>query len=93
MVAVLAPTRQKVPVRMDRDATLMAVEATDDGWVSCDNCLKWRRVAQVPQIMKWYCSDNLDAKYNQCSIPQEMSDAAIDHELNIKGKEDDCVGI
>ena len=51
-------------------------------WVSCDNCDKWRRVAQEPTAEKWYCSDNLDAAHSACSVPQEMSDAAIDIELN-----------
>ena len=51
-------------------------------WVSCDNCGKWRRVAQEPTADKWYCSDNLDAEHSACSVPQEMSDAAIDIELN-----------
>ena len=51
-------------------------------WVSCDKCNKWRRVAQEPTTAKWYCSDNLDAERSTCSVPQEMSDAAIDIELN-----------
>jgi SH3-like domain-containing protein len=50
--------------------------------VSCDNCDKWRRVAQEPTAAKWYRNGNLDAKHSACSIPQEMSDAAIDVELN-----------
>ena len=53
-----------------------------NNWVSCDNCPKERRVAQKPKVDKWYCSDNLDAGHNACSVPQEMSDAAIDIELN-----------
>ena len=50
-------------------------------WVSCDNCDKWRRVAQEPITDKWYCSDNLDAEHCACSVPQEISDATIDIEL------------
>ena len=53
-----------------------------NNWVSCDKCDKWRRVAQEPTAAKWYCSDNLDAEHSACSVPQEMSDAAIDIELN-----------
>ena len=52
-------------------------------WVSCDNCQKWRRVAQEPTADKWYCSDNLDAEHCACSVPQELSDAAIDRELDL----------
>ena len=53
-----------------------------NNWVSCDDCNKWRRVAQEPTVDKWYCGDNLDAEHSACSVPQEMSDAAIDIELN-----------
>ena len=52
-------------------------------WVSCDNCEKWRRVAQEPTLEKWCCSDNLDSKHNACNVPQEMSNVAIDRELGL----------
>ena len=26
---------------------------------------------------KWYCSNNLDAEHRECSVAQEMLDAAI----------------
>ena len=51
--------------------------------MSCDNCMKWRRVATEPKADKWYCSDNLDAKHSTCSVPQELSNAAIDRELEL----------
>ena len=52
-------------------------------WVSCDNCEKWRRVAQEPTLEKWCCSDNPDSKHNSCDVPQEMSNVAIDRELGL----------
>ena len=51
-------------------------------WVACDKCDTWRRVAQNPTADKWYCSDNPDEERSACSVPQELSDAAIDIELN-----------
>ena len=65
-----------------KSVQLVSELAAFSNWVSCDNCDKWRRVAQEPTADKWYCSDNLDAGHNACSLPQEMSDAAIDIELN-----------
>ena len=47
-----------------------------------DCWFKWRRVAKAPTVEKWYCSDNLDAEHRVCSVPQEISDAAIDRELS-----------
>ena len=52
-------------------------------WVSCDNCKKWRRVAQEPTADEWCCSDNLDAKHSTCNVPQELSNADIDRELEL----------
>ena len=60
----------------------LVFELSASSWVSCDNCNKWRRVAQEPTADKWYCANNLDAEHSACSVPQEMSDAAIDIELN-----------
>merc|ERR1719272_1725654 len=60
-----------------------ALPASSSSWVSCDNCEKWRRVAHEPKADNWCCSDNLDAKHSTCSVPQEMTDAAIDHELHL----------
>ena len=33
-------------------------------------------------LNKWYCNDNLDAEHKACSVPQELSDAVINVELN-----------
>ena len=78
-VASGSPSKRAKPVQLAR-----ALPGSSSSWVSCDNCDKWRRVAhaQEPTTAKWYCSDNLDAEHSACSVPQEMSDAAIDVELN-----------
>ena len=60
-----------------------ALPASSSSWVSCDNCKKWRRIAHEPEADNWYCSDNLDTKHSTCSVPQEMTDAAIDCELEL----------
>ena len=52
-------------------------------WVLCDNYEKWQRVAQEPKADKWYCSDSLDAIHSACRVPQELSNAAIDRELEL----------
>ena len=54
-----------------------------NSWVSCDTCKKWRRVVQEPTVDNWYCSDNLDAEHCACSVPQELSDAALYRELDL----------
>ena len=65
-----------------KSVQLVSELTTFSNWVSCDKCNKWRRVAQAPATDKCYCSDNLDAEHKACSVPQEISDAAIDIELN-----------
>ena len=61
--------------------------AAVSSWVSCDDCKKWRRVAQEPTAEKWCCSENPDAKHNTCSVPQELADAAIDRELELSNED------
>eukprot|EP00658_Telonema_sp_P-2_P025519 TRINITY_DN20280_c0_g2_i1.p1 TRINITY_DN20280_c0_g2~~TRINITY_DN20280_c0_g2_i1.p1 ORF type:complete len:402 (+),score=104.72 TRINITY_DN20280_c0_g2_i1:141-1346(+) len=54
-------------------------------WVECHKCRQWRRwtsLAETPsEEEKWYCHLNNDRKYNQCSVPQELSNDAIDEEI------------
>ncbi|XP_027094076.1 uncharacterized protein [Coffea arabica] len=58
-------------------------------WVCCDGCNKWRRIpAALADIIrendcKWYCKDNMDKDFADCSIPQEKSNADINAELQI----------
>ena len=42
---------------------------------------RWPQL-QEPVLNKWYCNDNLDAEHKACSVPQELSDAVINVELN-----------
>ena len=66
-----------------KPALLVCKLLKPSSWVSCDICGKWRRVAQEPKADKWCCSDNQDAKHSACSVPQEMSNAAIDGALEL----------
>ena len=50
-------------------------------WVACDKCQKWRRVPKLPSKSRWSCDDNLDEDYDDCNVPQELSNEAIDKEL------------
>ncbi|KAL0033139.1 hypothetical protein WJX79_005261 [Trebouxia sp. C0005] len=63
-------------------------------WVQCENCKSWRRLPkdlheEVGGDDFWYCSKNPDPKYNSCDVPQELSDEAIDQELE-QGSEDEA---
>ncbi|XP_070204695.1 MORC family CW-type zinc finger protein 1-like [Littorina saxatilis] len=44
-------------------------------WVSCDRCLKWRRIPAsadpVDLPKKWYCYNNPDQSKNRCDIAEE----------------------
>ena len=67
--------RAGVKSRVMKEAANIKAPALNN-WVMCDNCEKWRRVAQQPTTDKWYCSDNLDTEYRSCSVPQESPEAA-----------------
>ena len=60
-------------------------EGADGGplWVSCDECGKWRRVAELPPAdgLPWTCAMNLDDAHNACSIPQELPDDEVDRQM------------
>ncbi|GAB4862111.1 hypothetical protein Ancab_037363 [Ancistrocladus abbreviatus] len=63
-------------------------------WVCCDDCDKWRCIpAALADIIeetncRWTCKDNQDKAFADCSIPQEMSNAEINAELEISDEED-----
>ena len=54
-------------------------------WVACDACGRWRRWQQGRPFPAgpWTCRDNDDPHFAACSVPQELSDDAIDCELGI----------
>ncbi|KAK4751982.1 hypothetical protein SAY87_020780 [Trapa incisa] len=58
-----------------------------NAWVRCDDCYKWRRIAAALADSiadsNWICKDNLDKRFADCSIPQEMSNADINAELEL----------
>nr|5SVI_A Chain A, MORC family CW-type zinc finger protein 3 [Homo sapiens]5SVI_B Chain B, MORC family CW-type zinc finger protein 3 [Homo sapiens] len=49
---------------------------SDQTWVQCDACLKWRKLPdgmdQLPE--KWYCSNNPDPQFRNCEVPEEPED-------------------
>ena len=56
-------------------------------WVECAECNKWRRVPPLSdENVKWRCADNVDARYNSCATPQELSNEAIDAELKAQAR-------
>ncbi|XP_071692179.1 histone-lysine N-methyltransferase ASHH2-like [Rutidosis leptorrhynchoides] len=66
-------------------------------WVCCDDCHKWRRISAILADSinltgsRWICKDNMDKAFGDCSIPQEMSNADINLELELSeasGEED-----
>ncbi|KAK4795363.1 hypothetical protein SAY86_013357 [Trapa natans] len=58
-----------------------------NAWVRCDDCHKWRRIAAALADSiadsNWICKDNLDKRFADCSIPQEMSNTDINAELEL----------
>ena len=56
-------------------------------WVECVECNKWRRVPPLSdENAKWRCADNVDARYNSCATPQELSNEDIDAELKAQAR-------
>ena len=50
--------------------------ASDDCWVCCDGCGKWRALPGTTNMKrlekrKWYCSMNPDPAHNSCEIAEE----------------------
>ncbi|CAM8999654.1 unnamed protein product [Rhodiola kirilowii] len=66
-----------------------------NAWASCDDCKKWRRVpSSLADCIertdcRWTCNDNMDKAFADCSIPQEMSDEAINQELELSDGDED----
>ncbi|KAG6736275.1 hypothetical protein POTOM_060981 [Populus tomentosa] len=69
--------------------------SSDNAWVRCDDCLKWRRipvrlVESISQThCQWICKDNMNKAFADCSFPQEKSNAEINAELGISDVDED----
>ncbi|GAV80805.1 SET domain-containing protein/zf-CW domain-containing protein, partial [Cephalotus follicularis] len=68
---------------------------SENAWVSCDDCHKWRRIPvplanSLDENCRWVCKDNMDKAYADCSFPQEKSNADINAELGISDAEEDA---
>ncbi|KAI5056550.1 hypothetical protein GOP47_0028368 [Adiantum capillus-veneris] len=65
------------------------VAITKVGWVMCDSCKKWRCIpASLIDVIestncRWFCNDNPDKRFANCSIPQEKTNKEINRELNL----------
>ncbi|MCO5590540.1 hypothetical protein L7F22_044511 [Adiantum nelumboides] len=65
------------------------VAITKVGWVMCDSCRKWRCIpASLIDIIEstncgWFCKDNPDKRFADCSIRQEKTNKEINRELNL----------
>ena len=56
-----------------------AVTVTEEKWVACDGCGKWRKLPQHVDVDKlpseWFCRMNeWDALRKDCSVPEESSE-------------------
>ncbi|KAF7709283.1 hypothetical protein HF521_016133 [Silurus meridionalis] len=55
----------------------------DQTWVQCDDCLKWRKLAdgieskKLPK--KWFCHMNSDPKFRSCETEEESEDSDDEH--------------
>ncbi|XP_067903098.1 MORC family CW-type zinc finger protein 3-like [Heterodontus francisci] len=66
----------------EADSTEMVEEprtAPDQAWVQCETCMKWRKLPPEvdPESLpeNWYCNMNPDAKFRDCSIPEEPEES------------------
>jgi len=61
--------------RRDRDDDSMKSE---DEWVQCDACLKWRVLPSSVDVIKlpkhWYCEMNVDPLHNSCDAPEQTAE-------------------
>ncbi|XP_047457138.1 MORC family CW-type zinc finger protein 3-like [Mugil cephalus] len=54
----------------------------DQNWVSCDECMKWRKLpdgidnSKLPE--KWFCYLNPDPQFRSCNVDEEAEDFADD---------------
>ncbi|KAJ4843956.1 hypothetical protein Tsubulata_021347 [Turnera subulata] len=83
-------------LEMSPNALMEQSLPSEDAWVRCDDCYKWRRipVSLVDSISEancqWICKDNTDEAFADCSIPQEKSNAEINAELGISDTDADA---
>ncbi|CAM6092174.1 unnamed protein product [Calypogeia fissa] len=63
--------------------------AARKSWVLCDDCNKWRCIpVELADLIestnaRWSCRENPDKVFQDCSVPQEKSNAEINAELEI----------
>ena len=74
------PKRAMDKAGMDEGAMQEAQQDTNDDWLQCDRCGKWRLLRCPPQdrsshlsAERWYCEMNPDASHATCEAPQEAS--------------------
>ena len=50
----------------------------EEVWVQCEACSKWRKLpfstSPLHNDIAWFCSLNPDSEYQNCSVPEEVSD-------------------
>ena len=62
---------------------------TEETWVMCDDCEKWRRVTVTSLrdcAKTWRCENNPDARFASCEAAQELSNDEIDQLLGLAPK-------
>lgn len=64
--------------RSKRMTTDNFIDSTNEMWVQCDACKKWRKLSQetIPDASAaWFCSMNGDPSYQSCAAPEEAWDS------------------
>lgn len=60
-----------------RNAGENSSRLSNDTWVQCDVCRKWRMLPEISiadASAPWFCSMNADPFYQSCSVPEESYD-------------------
>ncbi|KAF3336839.1 F-box protein [Carex littledalei] len=64
--------------RSKRGTTDTSINSTNEMWVQCDACRKWRKLSEknIPDASSaWFCSMNGDPRHQSCATPEERWDS------------------
>ncbi|KAK4483556.1 hypothetical protein RD792_010755 [Penstemon davidsonii] len=70
-------SRRKSFTRKRDKETMKGNFASNEAWVQCDACSKWRKLADKSEAntsTAWFCSMNNDPLHQNCNIPEESWD-------------------
>jgi len=82
---------EKNTFQVMKDLDVAVEKNTNEKWMQCDKCLKWRKVppGYTCNNVFWYCSQNPNSARNACTAPEESYGGEDEVILSLKDTEDE----